>query len=227
MNIEAKDSGKLKSLSQLLKDKCGSDYDAIKNFGLTCLLLVSVLLSFFTLVSVMHQYHNAGQAAGITTKRNLQILSELNDLHSQVQQLSSLSSKPGELKTTLVRLDTELTDLEKEIANTAKSTEVQKLSVQLSDMQSDLGDLSQTFAAQFTNKKYIDAKKLPFHVLSLDVISEQPFISVDYNHHIIPLGIGDSLATWKIMSADYDTQTVELTNAQGQYVKITLSEQTA
>ncbi len=227
MNSPANESVKIKSLLQLLKDKQWHCSDSIKNYGLFFTLLFSALLSLTTLFYVMHENHGADQTTSITNKRSLLILSELSDLHNQVQQLSSTSSNPSELKTALGRLDAELTDIEKEVAETAKNTDIQKLSAQLSDMQTNLGDLSQTMAAQSISKKYIDAKKLPFHVVSLDMISEQPFISVDYNHHIAPLGIGDSLATWKIVSADYDTQTVELANARGQYVKIILSEQTA
>jgi len=57
-----------------------------------------------------------------------------------------------------------------------------------------------------------------------DVISSQPFITVDYENHQTALQVGDSLVIWKIMTADYQDRTVKFQNDKGQFVKITLND---
>ena len=54
------------------------------------------------------------------------------------------------------------------------------------------------------------------------MLAEQPFISVDYAHHITPLTMGDSLAGWIMTTADYEKGCVEFKNAKNQYVKVLL-----
>ena len=72
------------------------------------------------------------------------------------------------------------------------------------------------------SKAYLDAKTLPFQVISIDVMAEQPLVSIDYDHRRMPLSRGDTLAGWQITEADYASSTVEFKNNQDQYVKVSL-----
>ena len=110
------------------------------------------------------------------------------------------------------------------INNTAKSSEVQKISGQLNsikeDIDSQINSLKKIVSHGSNNKEYLDATALPFQVISVDIIAGQSYATVNYENHIWPLTIGDSLAGWKIIYVDYDTEIIELINEKNQHVKI-------
>ncbi len=167
--------------------------------------------------------HRTEQSANSVDHRSVVMLSQLRDLRSQLQKIADNTNNPATILTTIASLTNELDKIERAVSDNAKTSDVKKVGDQLVTVQSDLSDLEKIISTQFNTKKYMDAKQLPFQVNHLDMISGQPFVSVDYDHHITPLGIGDSLNGWTLSAADYAGQAVEFSNTQGQYVKIILA----
>jgi len=63
---------------------------------------------------------------------------------------------------------------------------------------------------------------LPFHVLAVDVIAGEAYVSVDYAHHVSPMALDDLLGSWRLDSADYDSNTAEFVNEKNQFVRVNL-----
>lgn len=192
--------------------------------SLAKLLIISALLigTSGVLMDLFDHLHHTEQNANAINHRSLVMLNELHDLHSQLQQLANNTNNPTNIRHAVSSLTSELESIEKIVSDNAKTTDVKKISDQLIAVQADLADFEKNIAAQFSTKKYMEAKTLPFQVNELDMISGQPFASVDYDHHVTPIGIGDSLSGWTLSAADYSGQTVEFSNSRGQYVKINL-----
>ena len=110
--------------------------------------------------------------------------------------------------------------------NILAKNDIFKISSQMTSFQNDMdtqmNNIQKNIAGGI-NKTYLDEKVLPFKVISIDVISGQPFITVGYEHHQTALQVGDSLVNWKIMAADYQERTVKFQNDKGQLVKVTLN----
>ncbi len=191
------------------------------------LYLIYIVFSIFVLmvgvIVLFDNLYRTEQSANSVDHRSLVMLSQLHDLRGQLQQIADNTNNPATIRNTISSLTGELDKIEKAVSDNAKTSDVKKVSDQLVTVQSDLSDLEKIISTQFNTKKYMDAKGLPFQVNHLDMISGQPFVSVDYDHHITPLGIGDSLNGWTLSAADYAGQAVEFSNTQGQYVKINLA----
>jgi hypothetical protein len=175
----------------------------------------SVFASFL-LVMLLVLFHQDAKLSQLVTQMDSKISAvvaeQINSIRSQLDRLAATqdNAKVG-------KLSHELTEIEKDVTGVAKSVELQKIAA---DMAIHLDDLEKIVVSSNHVKQYLEAKVLPFQVISIDVISQQPFVSVDYEHHVMPLGVGDSLAGWKIVSADYAAVEVELKNNQGQDVKV-------
>src|SRR5262249_24119558 len=101
-----------------------------------------------------------------------------------------------------------------------------QIASQLADTQSIVATIQKILASN-PAKQYIDAKLLPFQVISVDVIADQPFVSVAYGDLRAPLGIEDSLAGWKSVSADFTRLEAEFENGKGELIKVTVPGATA
>jgi hypothetical protein len=203
----------LSKLNQTMSDKFQKN--------LVYVLATYTLLFFLTLICMVYQNHNTGLAAGATDKRSITILTQINSLQGQLQKID-FNQNSKSLKATVSSLSNQLADIEKTLTENAKNTEIEKINQHLTTLETDISELGNTISAQFNQKKYLNEKILPFQVSYLDMISGQPFVSVNYQHHITPLGIGDQLNGWTMTAADYAAQTVEFANGQGQYIKMAL-----
>ncbi len=186
-------------------------------YGIYAIFLatVIVLISILVFKTIHHETQNFNTA----NHRGLVMLNELHDLHEQLQKIADHTPDPTN---GILSLTAQLEKIEHSVSENVKTTDIKKIGDQLMTIQSDLSDLEKTLSSQWNAKKYTDAKALPFEVNYLDMISGHPFVSVDYDHHVAPLGIGDSLNGWTLSAADYSGQSVEFSNANGQSVKINL-----
>lgn len=66
---------------------------------------------------------------------------------------------------------------------------------------------------------YIDPSNLPFSVQNIDSVSGQPVVTVSYNKLLTPISVGESLAGWTLISADYASQCAVFQNSKAQLVK--------
>lgn len=207
-----------------LKNKNGNFNETHKKIlfffleGLAFVLLLGILLW------VHHQNHVLANLANNGNKQTTVILHQIDDINGQLQVLSASPENSKEFQIALVNMVNDFSNVKRSINDLAKTSDIQKVSNQVALMKSDfdgqIGDLKKDVAASSDSKQFLDPKVLPFHVIAVDVISEQPFISIDYAHHITPLAVGDSIAGWRIVAADYDAAEVELENNQNQYVKV-------
>lgn len=76
------------------------------------------------------------------------------------------------------------------------------------------------------DKPYMDANVLPFHVISVDMMEDQAFVSIDYGNHTTPLQVGEWIGGWQVFKLNVDSAAVEFVNANKQYVKVRLKEPT-
>lgn len=67
---------------------------------------------------------------------------------------------------------------------------------------------------------YVDSQKLPFKVLSIDMIDGHSVASVSYNNTVIPLELGFHLAGWQLNKASYFEQTAEFIKARGDDISV-------
>jgi uncharacterized protein YukE len=151
------------------------------------------------------------------------ILAEIQNVDTEIQALSDMNKGSSGFQNSITKLNADLLQLQQAVTDTAKTSDVTKVSGQINSMQSDMDnqmlDIKKAVAGDGT-KQYLSEDVLPFQVIAIDVISQQPFVSVNYQNHITPLAIGDALAGWKVATADYDSETAELVNDRGQYVKV-------
>lgn len=150
------------------------------------------------------------------------VKAQLNTVERALSQLSYHNQNPEYFKDTLSSINNNMTSLQKSVDQSAKSSDVDKITTQITVITQNIGELKKLVAESGNGKEYLDAKTLPFKVISVDVISQQPFVSVDYQNHITPFGIGDTIAGWEIASADYDNAVAEFKNSKDQYIKINL-----
>ena len=144
------------------------------------------------------------------TQQSKIILNQLGDIHGQLTRLASSPQNSKEFKQALLNVSADAAYIKKTVL--AEEETIQQLSHQVLSlhqaMDEEMSDLKTTLTNP-GNKHYLDAKVLPFHVISIDVMSQQPFVSVDYDHRILPLTLGDSLAGWQVTEADYALDEVE------------------
>jgi hypothetical protein len=195
---------------------------------LSILLFSGGLILLILFIFLIH--HQGNTILTLTSKEDTQeatILRELNDVDSQLNNLSIHSQNKKIYETTFKTINADLDNIKKSMIENAKHLDVEKVSTQIESMKSNVDaqmvDLKRLIASGMTNKDYLDPKILPFRVVSIDVISEEPFVSIDYDNHVTPLGVGDAIAGWTITSADYDSGTVEFKNNSGKFIKETLT----
>lgn len=202
----------LRQCKMLLNDK-----KALISIGI---ILSSLIFIIFCALS----HKRTAEAYTLQYKRNDVILHKLNDINATVHTLESNPATTIQQKAALQSLQDDVISIKNSINDTAKTIDIQKISEQLASVKNDLDanitDLKKSVSQGMGNKEYVDASALPFHVVSIDIIAGQPYVSVDYGTHILPLTIGDLLTDWRVAYVDYDTGIAEFINEKGQHVKV-------
>ena len=70
---------------------------------------------------------------------------------------------------------------------------------------------------------YLKPVDLPFTVVSLDNIQQNNVVTVNYDYQTIPINIGDYLAGWKLINADFADQKAEFINQKNQHIIVDLN----
>jgi len=179
--------------------------------GFPTVVFIFLVVMLFTLA---HQDTQLSKLmVELENKQMASTVEQINGMRSQIEKLAANTKDSSSIN----QMNQELGEIEKDVTGVAKSNELQKIAA---DMVAHLNELEKSVVANNHAKQYLDIKALPFQVVSVDVIAEQPFVSVDYQHHVLPLSVGDSLAGWKLVQADYAAVEAEFINNQGQYVKV-------
>jgi hypothetical protein len=153
---------------------------------------------------------------------NKDLLNQANAMEIQLTQLNNTNPSTDAFKTSLSHISDDLNSIKSEENLSAKSGDIAKISAQINIIKQNIDELKKLVVDNGNGKEFIDAKVLPFQVMSVDVISQQPFVSIEYDHHITPLGVGDTISGWQITDADYANSQVEFKNNKNQYVKVNL-----
>lgn len=210
------------SIQQLINYFVNLDKKTKKVISACVTGIVLVLLIIITLLS-HHENSSISNLSANENQHTKSILSKLGDIDSQVQTLSANPQNSTAFKDALTNISSDITTIKQSAL--AQQGNFQKLSTQIASVKDDMDSQMQDLKSVMANNKskhYLDPKVLPFHVISVDVIAQQPFVSIDYDHHITPLAVGDSIAGWQITAADYDAAQVEFKNSEDKYVKVSL-----
>jgi len=179
------------------------------------LMIIPIILIILIIFSFLH-------FAWKSNHEEQSITAQLNTVQRAISQLSYHNQNPEDFKESLSNISNNLSSLQKSVNQSAKSADVDKITAQTTVIKQNIDELKKLVAESGNGKEYLDAKELPFKVISVDVISQQPYVSIDYQNHITPMGIGDTVAGWEIVSADYDNAVAEFKNSKDQYVKVSL-----
>ncbi len=164
---------------------------------------------------------------GILQKQKSDLmLKKLNELNNNLESVKDNQTITEQQKVILKNLESDIFTLQKSYSYIAKTTDIQNMSNQITvakeDINGQLSDFKKIILETLGHKDYLNVAILPFHVIAVDVIAGQPYVTVDYANHVLPLAIGDTLATWRVSEADYDTGTVELVNEKKQFVQVNI-----
>jgi hypothetical protein len=190
-------------------------------------ILIGILLITLAAIYMMNDYLKVRreQLSSLQNK-NGTIIQKLNQINDQLESLSSNPRNSKDQQIKLEKIENNIAALQKELMDIAKVTDIQKVSTQLDsvkeDVDSQMSDLKKAVSEGLGNKQYLEPDALPFHVISVDVIGGQPYVSVNYADHVSPLGITDSLVGWRLIAADFDSHAAEFVNDKNQFVKISL-----
>jgi hypothetical protein len=161
--------------------------------------------------------------SGLQAKASQQsLLQKLDSMNTQIVQLSTNSNNSENFNASLSTLRQQMQSVEKGVNENAKGSEIHQISSQLSSLSREIEALKKIISTNSSGKEYLDKSELPFSVNTIDVIAESPFVSVNYQHTMMPLEAGDSLAGWQLVSADYNSGTVEFKNDKNQFVDVAI-----
>ncbi len=153
---------------------------------------------------------------------------QLNDISIKLANIEQkLSSGKGDInisdiKTSLASLGAQVSQL----ADHSNQLISQEIKQSASKTQSQLGAIKKELTsmnASKTQRHKVSAADLPFAVVSIDNIQQSEIVTVNYAHHTIPLEVGQSLAGWRLMSANSANQKAEFSNKKD-YAPVNLNQ---
>lgn len=197
--------------------------NAKNKFLLPSILAVMLVMLIVILTLIHHQSDAVSNFTVSENEENVALNNRLNDMRSELAELATNTKSSLSYQHALNNMSANLAAIQKNLNGVAQNSAVQHVSHQIVSMNQDVDsqflDVKREIANS-QNKDYLDPNVLPFRVISIDVISNQPFVSIDYAHHVTPFQVGDTLAGWQVVAADYDAAEVEFKNDKDQYVKV-------
>lgn len=144
-----------------------------------------------------------------------QKLTSQSNTQAQMQQYQDLKN----LDQTLLRDE----ENNNQILTSSLNKDSQTILTQLDRLQTHL--IALTNVLQKDKVTYLKPGALPFKVLAIDMIQQQPVVTLFYANDSFPISIDESVAGWQFIAADYTRQEAEFKNAQNEHVKIELQAQ--
>jgi hypothetical protein len=184
-----------------------------------------VIGAIFIFSLALFSYHvlSGHHAALIQNKQGEIVLRELSAIQSELK-IALHHTRSQKQQAVLSTLQQELLSVQQSITATAKVSDIQKVSGEIASVKDDvdlqMSDIKKAMAGTSNGKQYLEASTLPFHIVSVDSIAGLPYVSVDYEHHVSPLAVGDQLAGWQVVAANNDVGVAEFVNDKNQYVKV-------
>ncbi len=187
-------------------------------------LFISYLI--FTTFLLFLENHRETSMNALQAKHDTTILRELKNINTALQVVENNPNNTKQQQDILQGLEKNILNVQKSMADFAKTRDIENIALEISSAKDEIGtqlhDIKKTISENSNSKEYLDASTLPFHIISVDVISGQPYVSVQYANHVSPLSIGDELAGWRVISADYESTVSEFVNDKNQHIKVSL-----
>lgn len=213
-------------------------YSKIKmsSLNIKIMIIAVVILAFIIFAAKLHVKEKEINVAAMPVKNTVAVVvapkntmqDQLNDISAKLANIeSSLSNKDAyvdidSIKSTVASLITQINQItqkdDKAIATQITQSSDQ-LNTQLKTINSTLSQIKQ----QNVHHTVIPASNLPFQVVSIDNIQENDIVTINYENHIAPLEINESLAGWRLIKANTDDQKATFENKAKNYVKIDLN----
>lgn len=186
------------------------------------IIIGTIIFSMFLIFQVTlikYGYYYFHNTQNVQDKKILNKLHDINDSLALMKNSSLMQQQK-----ILSELEKDLTAIQKSNVDSVKLSDIQNISSQITSIKEDVNlkitDIKKMISDTLGNKEYLDAGLLPFKVVSIDVISGQTYITIEYANHIFPLSIGDIIAGWHLNHADYELNNVEFINDKNQSIKL-------
>lgn len=203
--------------------------------------LVAIVLLMIALIITVYAYMHSSESkkSAETEKVNAaiyyQVQKSSKDLNLISQQVSELSNKLSQkrsvveldsLKASLSKISTQIQSMKDE--NSHSIAQLMKNQGALVNQKLDSLQAGVTALQAAENKAvYLSEKELPFLVESVDLIQQQPVVTVRYDHKSQPLDIGYTLAGWELKKANFAKQCAEFRNHKDQHILVHLTQRGA
>lgn len=220
-------AGMSKIHSKLSQIKFGT-----KKSTVAILSSVLVVIVIITLMGNQHKKQQDEQSQQLNAAIYYQVQKSSKDLNLISSQVDALTDSLNN-QHSIVELDTVKKSLEKmsqqiqSMKDENSDSLAQLMKNQSAEMNQKLDSLQEGVdAIRLSQKKviYLPEKELPFLVESVDLIQQQPVVTVRYDYKSQPLDIGYSLAGWELVRADFSKQSAEFRNHKEQHILIHLTQ---
>lgn len=205
------------------------DYKAYLVVGVGCLLATVVLFSQVIGSSTNNNEIEIKQVLKEDNKsfEELAYLStDLNNISSKLNKIEeqlgrpAINIEPIQQQLSSLAVETEkLSNNSRDIIRSAIDTANEDLREKLSNIENELADLKEKQKVS----TYIKAENLPFETLHIDNIQGQSVVTVRYNSTIFPMTVGDYLAGWKLVKAEFNNQEVEYINSKEEHILLSFN----
>ena len=162
-------------------------------------------------------YQQVKQSAETLTAMQQQLNNLTISLHDEntVIDIDSLTQSLTQLSTQIDHLQQENAESLKTIMASENAVVNQKLD-ELKSGVTELKDLQHPI-------HYLPADQLPFVVQTIDLIQQQPVVTIRYANKTQPLDIGYAIAGWELIAANYREQRAEFINSDKAHIVIHLA----
>jgi hypothetical protein len=155
-----------------------------------------------------------------------------------VQQLNDIAIKMASIEHHLAadplvyieKVQADLGHLKQEAAQLAAesrqmiSNQIQQSTVDLTQHLTVMNARLEKLEQEKKQAVYLQPSNLPFQIQHIDNIQQHNVVTVYYDNTTFPLDIGDYLASWKLIAADFSRQKAEFMNNKQQYVVVDLNQ---
>jgi ribosomal protein L10 len=172
-----------------------------------CFILLSISLSL-TQKTNLHLIH----LSSMQSQQSQTLLTQLKMIQNEMDVLQNNMGNTTALKNGLTDIDQQLVAMQQTIV-TMKTD----MTAALKEFHTVSNNTTANEAVQ------LDVKALPFIVQTLDVIAETPLVTVVLDHRQLPLTIGDSLAGWQLVKANYSQSIAIFQNDEHQLVTVNIA----
>jgi len=199
-----------------------------------CILSAGIIIVVIAVFSFLKHHHQQQreQAQQLNAAIYYQVQKSSKDLNLISQQVMDLTDQLNQ-QHSVVEIDAVKSSLEK-IATQIQGMKdansdslAQLMKNQSAEMNQKLDVLQAGVSAlQAAEKKivFLPEKELPFLVESVDLIQQQPVVTVRYDYKSQPLDVGYSLAGWELVRANFSKQSAEFRNHKDQHILIHLTQ---